>query len=104
MHALQTLLLSQIRDNVTLRFGYQPCLWQILIAQASLKHVKDVISISAKGLGKSLTFWMPLLFVSEGIQLVITPLNILGQQNVDTLIKVGISRISINQGQLSSFR
>lgn len=95
MHASQTLLLSQIRDNVALRFGYRPCLWQIRVVQAILKHDKDVISISATGSGKSLTFWMPLLFVPEGIQLVITPLNILGQQNVDTLAKVGISGISI---------
>jgi superfamily II DNA helicase RecQ len=63
--------------------------------QALLKHDKDVISISATGSGKLLTFWMPLLFVPGGIQIVIAPLNILGQQNVDTLAKVGISAISI---------
>jgi ATP-dependent DNA helicase RecQ len=71
-------------------------LWQIRVVQAILKHDRDVISISATGSGKSLTFWMPLLFVPEGIQIVIAPLNILhpGPQNVNTSAKVGISVIS----------
>jgi len=37
---------------------------------------------------------MPLLFVPRGIQVVIAPLNILRQQNVNTLAKVSISVIS----------
>jgi ATP-dependent DNA helicase RecQ len=55
-----------------------------------LKNNKDVASISATGSGKTLIFWMPLLFIPEGIPIVVTPLNILGQQNVNTLAKVGI--------------
>ncbi|KAF8150233.1 P-loop containing nucleoside triphosphate hydrolase protein [Crassisporium funariophilum] len=90
-----TLLLSQIRDKVEACFGYRPCLWQIRVVQALLKNDKDVVSIAATGSGKTLTFWMPLLFVPEAIQIVITPLNILGKQNVETLAKVGIKAISI---------
>jgi ATP-dependent DNA helicase RecQ len=44
--------------------------------QPLLKNDKDVVSISATGSGKSLTFWMPLLFIPEAVQIVITPLNI----------------------------
>jgi len=91
----QTLLLSRIRDRVEGCFGYLPCLWQIRVVQALLKNDKDVVSISATGSGKSLTFWMPLLFIPEAVQIVITPLNILGKQNVETLGKVGIQAIAI---------
>ncbi|KIM36196.1 hypothetical protein M413DRAFT_78603, partial [Hebeloma cylindrosporum] len=91
----QTLLLSEIRDTVEKSFGHRPCLWQILVVQAILKHDKDVISIAATGSGKTLTFWMPLLFIPEGVQVVITPLNILGKQNVDSLKKVGIEAITV---------
>ncbi|KAF8192846.1 P-loop containing nucleoside triphosphate hydrolase protein [Mycena galopus ATCC 62051] len=89
------LLLSQIRDKVEGVFGYRPCLWQIKIVRAILKRDRDVASIAATGSGKTLTFWMPLLFVPEGIQIVVTPLNILGKQNVDSLAKAGISAITI---------
>jgi superfamily II DNA helicase RecQ len=91
----QTRLLSEIRDTVEKCFGYRPCLWQIRVVQAILKRDKDVISIASTGSGKTLTFWMPLLFVPEGIQIIITPLNILGKQNVDSLTKVGIEAITV---------
>jgi ATP-dependent DNA helicase RecQ len=38
---------------------------------------------------------MPLLFIPEGIQIVVTPLNILGKQNVDTFAKVGINAVLV---------
>jgi len=88
----QTLLLSQIRDRVEGCFGYCPCLWQIRVVQALLKNDKDVVSISATGSAKSLTFWMPLLFIPEAVQIVITPLNILGKQNVETLTMSRVAR------------
>lgn len=49
-------------------------------------------------MGKTLTFWMPLLFRPLGILLVITPLNILGKQNVEILEKAGIDGIFILAG------
>jgi ATP-dependent DNA helicase RecQ len=88
-------LLSEIRDKVEGVFGYRPCLWQIKVVRAILKRDRDIVSIAATGSGKTLTFWMPLLFVPDGIQIVVTPLNILGKQNVDSLAKVGISAITI---------
>jgi len=91
----QTLLLSHIRDKVKECFGYHPCLWQIHMVQALLKNDNDIVSILATGSGKSLTFWMPLLFILEAVQIIIMPLNILGRQNVETLGKVGIQAIMI---------
>jgi len=47
-------------------------------------------------MGKTLTFWLPLLFCPTGIQIVVTPLNQLGQQNVDSLQLASIQSIAIN--------
>ncbi|KAJ7308705.1 hypothetical protein DFH08DRAFT_623415, partial [Mycena albidolilacea] len=71
-------------------FGYGLCLWQIRVVRAILKCDRDIVSIATTGSGKTLTFWMPLLFVPDGIQIIVTPLNILSKQNVDSLTKVGI--------------
>ncbi|KAF8240763.1 hypothetical protein L208DRAFT_1383678 [Tricholoma matsutake] len=90
-----TVLLSQVHDQVESLFGQRPCLWQIRVVQAILKNDKDIVSVSAMGSGKTLTFWMPLLFIPDGIQIVVTPLNILGKQNVDILAKVGINAVSV---------
>ena len=70
-------------------------MWKIRVVQVLLKNDKDVVSIVAMGSGKTLTFWMPLLFVPKVIKIIVTPLNILGKQNVETLAKVGIKAISI---------
>ncbi|KAJ3476844.1 hypothetical protein NLI96_g10880 [Meripilus lineatus] len=87
--------LSDIRKKTIEKLGRRPCLWQLKIAQAILKREKDVVCIAGTGSGKTLTFWMPLLF-RDGIQIVITPLNILGAQNVEELKSRGIPAISIS--------
>lgn len=87
--------LSEIRDRTQHAFGHRPCLWQIKAVQAILKGDKDVITIAETGSGKTLTFFMPLLF-KDGYQVVVTPLNILGTQTVQKLAAVGISAIAIS--------
>ncbi|KAJ7199113.1 P-loop containing nucleoside triphosphate hydrolase protein [Mycena haematopus] len=86
---------EDIRKKAIEKLGYEPCLWQIKVVEAILKRDGDVVRIAATGSGKTLTFWLPLLFQTDGIQLVITPLNILGQQNVAQLAAMGISGITI---------
>ncbi|KAJ7908543.1 P-loop containing nucleoside triphosphate hydrolase protein [Mycena leptocephala] len=86
---------EQIRARAVEHLGYQPCLWQIKVVEAILRRDGDVVCISATGSGKTLTFWLPLLFKADGIQLVISPLNILGDQNVVQLGEMGIKGISI---------
>ena len=71
-------------------FGIRPCLWQIKVTETLLQGGKDIICIAGTGMGKTLTFWMPLLFQSGGIQIVVTPLNLLGKQNVASLARAGI--------------
>jgi superfamily II DNA helicase RecQ len=86
---------TEIRRRTQEVLGYRPCLWQICVVEAILRHDKDIISIAATGSGKTLTFWMPLLFNKDGIQVVITPLNILGKQNVESLKAMGIQGITV---------
>ncbi|EIW61392.1 P-loop containing nucleoside triphosphate hydrolase protein [Trametes versicolor FP-101664 SS1] len=88
--------ISEIRRRTTEKLGRQPCLWQCDVAQAILKGDKDIVCISGTGSGKTLTFWMPLLFRPRGIQLVITPLNILGTQNKKQLHDMGISAVVLS--------
>jgi len=87
---------EEIRQKTFEAFGFYPCLWQIRVVEAILKHDHDVISIAATGSGKTLTFWMPLLFHKGGIQMVVTPLNLLGTLNVDDLVSKGFTVITIS--------
>ena len=47
------------------------------------------------GSGKSMTYWMPLLYIKHRIIVVVTPLKLLGGQFVDMLQGNGISAMSI---------
>jgi hypothetical protein len=87
---------EEIRQKTYKHFGFSPCLWQIRVVEALIKHDKDIISISATGSGKTLTFWMPLLFFERGIQIIVSPLNILGKQNVDDIVPKGFSAIALS--------
>ncbi|KAG1880832.1 P-loop containing nucleoside triphosphate hydrolase protein [Suillus subluteus] len=86
---------SQIRSVTQEKFGVRACLWQLKVAEALLKGDHDVLCTAGTGMGKTLAFWMPLLF-HQGIQIVITPLNMLGKQNAASLTKAGIKAISIS--------
>ncbi|EPQ50051.1 P-loop containing nucleoside triphosphate hydrolase protein [Gloeophyllum trabeum ATCC 11539] len=89
--------LSQIRAAISEKFGYRACLWQLQVVQALLRGDKDVVCIAGTGSGKTLTFWMPLVFKPKGLQIIVTPLNILGDQNTGGLKKLGISGIALNK-------
>ncbi|KAG1894505.1 uncharacterized protein F5891DRAFT_1130927 [Suillus fuscotomentosus] len=60
--------IQQTAENL---FGYKPCLWQ------------------------TLNFWLPLLFNGDGIMVLITPLNILGDKNYNELKEIGINTINL---------
>lgn len=66
-----------------------------MFARAILER-KDVLFEVGTGVGKTLAFWLPLLFRPKGIQLVVTALNVLGDQNVAQLAKANIQAIGIN--------
>ena len=87
---------EEIYEKTKAVFGYGPCLWQVEVAKMLLEKEKDVICIAGTGSGKTLTFWMPLLFQTESIQIVITALNVLGEQNVRQLSEYGIPAIALS--------
>ncbi|KIL57950.1 hypothetical protein M378DRAFT_188349 [Amanita muscaria Koide BX008] len=87
---------DDIRTKAHAVFQKRPCLWQINVCHAALAGNQDIISIAGTGAGKTLSFWLPLLCRPDGIQIVVTPLNILGQQNIDTLSKAGVHGIFIS--------
>src|SRR6267154_1453308 len=87
---------ADIRSRTLEKFGVKPCLWQLKVAQALLKGDWDVICTAGTGMGKTLGFWLPLLFRDGGIQIIVTPLNMLGKQNAASLAKAGIRGIFID--------
>lgn len=87
---------ADIRSRALEKFGVKPCLWQLKVAQTLLKGDRDVICTAGTGMGKTLGFWLPLLFRDGGIQIIVTPLNMLGKQNAASLAKAGIRGISID--------
>ncbi|KAG2367212.1 P-loop containing nucleoside triphosphate hydrolase protein [Suillus spraguei] len=93
---LETPSLSEIRLRTLQKFGIRPCLWQLKVAHALLQGNKDVLCIVGTGMGKTLGFWIPLLFRVNAIQVVVTPLNLLGKQNATSLANAGIPAIAIN--------
>ncbi|KAF9460483.1 hypothetical protein BDZ94DRAFT_1377112 [Collybia nuda] len=52
---------SYVQNEVKRRFGIHPCSFQVKSAITQLKQ-KDCITITLTGSGKTLTFWIPLLF------------------------------------------
>ncbi|KAF7967710.1 hypothetical protein HWV62_33295 [Athelia sp. TMB] len=89
--------IAEIRRLTQEKLGHRPCLWQVRVVEGILKHDKDIIAVAATGSGKTLTFWMPLLFREEGIQILLTPINCLGKQNIDSLASLpeGIKGITV---------
>lgn len=80
--------IKEIRDLVQRVFKKRPCWFQIKVALV-LHAGKDVVACAPTGAGKTLSFWIPLLMaLEEGkdkMTFVVTPLNLLGKQNVDSL-------------------
>jgi superfamily II DNA helicase RecQ len=84
----------EVQERVKEVFGFTPCLWQIRVVRAILTG-DDVITIAKTGSGKSMTYWMPVLFIKHGISIVVTPLKLLGSQFARTLENNHITAISI---------
>ncbi len=57
---------------------------------------------AATGAGKILTFWIPLLMaqvdgIEDAVVMAITPLNLLGKQNTDSLVKAKVERMQLKR-------
>jgi superfamily II DNA/RNA helicase len=82
------------------KLGKRPCWFQIQIALA-IYNKKDVIGTAATGSGKTLSFWIALLMVlddgEDKMELIVTPLNILGKQTIRDLASAGINAIAVSK-------
>ena len=91
--------IPEIRDLVEKRFNKRPCWYQIKVALA-LRAGKDVVTCAATGAGKTLSFWIALLMAIEKGEdkmiIVVTPLNLLGKQNVNSLDQAGLCAIAVS--------
>ncbi|KDQ12173.1 hypothetical protein BOTBODRAFT_92577, partial [Botryobasidium botryosum FD-172 SS1] len=77
-------------------FGKRPCMPQVMACEWQLKR-RHLICVMPTGSGKTLIFWMPLIWRKSGITLLISPLQSLGDQHkaaaeLDTL---GITSIHL---------
>ncbi|KAF5381314.1 hypothetical protein D9615_008286 [Tricholomella constricta] len=92
--------MPQIRDLVYRKFNKRACWLQIKIA-LSLRAGNDVVACAPTGAGKTLSFWIALLMALEEdgnkMIFVVTPLNLLGKQNVDTLDHAGLKAIAVSR-------
>jgi len=88
---------KEICDLVTAKLSKCPCWLQIKIMLA-LHAKKDVVAVAATG--KTLSFWIALLMALEEGEdkmiFVVTPLNLLGKQNVKALDKARLSAIAVS--------
>ncbi|KAF8270417.1 hypothetical protein EI94DRAFT_1536692, partial [Lactarius quietus] len=75
-------------------FGFFPCKWQVEATLTQLQQ-RDLVLLASTGSGKTLTFWMPLLFNEDGITIVVMPLVILGDKNVAELSDVSIPMLNL---------
>ncbi|PBK79409.1 P-loop containing nucleoside triphosphate hydrolase protein [Armillaria gallica] len=85
---------EEVQARVQAIFRCSPCLWQIDVARRFLAG-EDVITIAPTGAGKSLTYWIPLVFAEKGIVIVVLPLKQLRTQFSSSLISKGFSAISV---------
>jgi ATP-dependent DNA helicase RecQ len=90
---------KEIRDHTQKVTGKRPCWFQIKVALAVYKG-KDVVTCAPTGAGKTLSFWIPLLMaLKDGLDpmvIVVTPLNLLGKQNVDSLAKMNLLAVAVD--------
>ncbi|KAF8984279.1 hypothetical protein BDQ17DRAFT_1260894, partial [Cyathus striatus] len=86
-------------------FQKRACWYQIKVVLA-LHSGKDAVGCAPTGAGKTLSFWILLLMALEEehdkMSIVVTPLNLLGKQNVEMLEKAGISTISVTKKDANS--
>ena len=89
---------SQIREQTEAVFKKPPCLFQIELCMAQLHSqytMQDIISTASTGSGKTLCFLMPLLFNGGKLSIIVTALNLLGEQFGRQLEAANITAISV---------
>ncbi|KAF7969902.1 hypothetical protein HWV62_25567 [Athelia sp. TMB] len=92
---------DNIRELVSKHFGKRACWFQIRIAFA-LHAGNDVVGKAPTGMGKTLSFFIALLMAlaenpeSNVCIIIVTPLNLLGKQNIEMLEAADLKAIAIS--------
>ncbi|KAI0814836.1 hypothetical protein BC629DRAFT_1467385 [Irpex lacteus] len=86
---------GELRAKCEEIFKKRPCDFQIKLYRAQRKG-KNIISVARTGSGKTFTYLMPLIDSDDGIIIIVTALNILGEQFVQEAQAAGFSAISVN--------
>ena len=100
--------LEEMDDKVHEKLGFRACIFQLQSSSLQLLG-KNVFTFAPTGAGKTLTFWIPLLFNDNGIQILVTPLNLLGDKNVREITEllsissVNVTAQTVEEAQISSF-
>ena len=94
--------LATLCELMLSKFHWNACDFQLEFAQAILEGKKHVLLQAGCGMGKTLSFWIPLLARTLGSLIVVTPLTLLGDQHMQNLMEVGISAINIDVDTIAS--
>jgi len=97
VHTTNLPSVAEICSETQKVFGKTPCHFQIELCLAQLQaqyNNQDIISIAPTGSGKTLCFLMPLLFNNK-ITIIVTALNLLGEQFSQQAKDVGISAVAV---------
>lgn len=89
---------KEVQRQVKEKLGVLPCLCVV----HKILEQDDVIIVAATGSGKSLTYWIPLLYVKRDVIILVTPLKLLGKQFVDVLARNAISAMSMTAANTSN--
>ena len=96
-----TLTFNEVRQKATERLGIKPCIWQTDVCCAlCASTARIVLSTAATGAGKTSTFWIPILFESAGITILIVPLKDLGAQMSSVANGYGLSALDVTRETL----
>ena len=98
--------IAKIRRLVKDKLGKVACWWQVQVG-LGLYGRKDIVGVAPSGAGKTLTFWLPVLMAlkdghQDKISFVVTPLNLLGKQNMIALEEAGICAISVSSNNANN--
>ena len=86
---------TQLHEQIEKTFNKRPCAFQYKLLQAQLSG-KNLISIARTGSGKTLTYFMPLVAVPDSMIVIVTALNVLGEQFEREAKAAKIEAISVN--------
>lgn len=86
---------DEIRAKMQAHFKKRPCDWQLELYRAQ-KNAKNIISIARTGSGKTFTYFLPLIDSTDGVVIIVTALNVLGDQFEREALAAGFSAKSVN--------